>query len=209
MLDFESIRKNSIGEARFLGYPTNPDLPLLADVSARPVEDIVDRSLAMSAAVSAGFGFEKRLALEWLERENLMSFVAQSELDFLRSDDADPSSLLQCQVEGLNAFAWALSFVDEMPFYLFCPDDLVKHFPDFNDMESSERFRGAAKLRPMEDIVSTLDAAYCIHWSWAEQDVHQRDLPDTDMEPYMIVERRRALEWILSGEDWDNVSLDT
>ena len=27
--------------------------------------------------------------------------------------------------------------------------------------------------------------------------------------PYIVVERRRDLEWLLSDEDWDDISLDT
>jgi len=30
-----------------------------------------------------------------------------------------------------------------------------------------------------------------------------------NLKPYVVVERRRALDWLLSKEAWDDVSLDT
>jgi hypothetical protein len=52
------------------------------------------------------------------------------------------------------------------------------------------------------------DAAYCLHWG-----INQAGLdgiePNPGLSYVVIAERRRALEWILNKENWDEITLDT
>ena len=54
-----------------------------------------------------------------------------------------------------------------------------------------------------------LDLFYCYHWACVEKQIR----PETKigkLNPEVVVERRKGLEWLISEEkDWDNISLDT
>ena len=112
------------------------------------------------------------------------------------------------QVEGVHAFAWSLKFVASLDFDDFCTDDLVKLIPDLKAGESSASFRARAKLRGPEEIGSACDFAYCLDWAVVNASLGNKELPGP-IGAYVITERRRALEWMLADEDWDEVSLDT
>ncbi len=115
---------------------------------------------------------------------------------------------LQDQVEALNAFAWVLGFVPEMPFDRECVDDLITVFPDLKAGASSSDYRNDARLRLSSEAFEALDLAYCLHWAVVDAQLNGRSSPRSN-DAYIIVERRRALEWMMSDVEWDDVSLDT
>jgi hypothetical protein len=69
-------------------------------------------------------------------------------------------------------------------------------------------YKARVKLRTLEDIVIASDLAYCLHWAVTQACLENNMLPG-NVDPYVIIERRRAFDWMLSLEDWDEVNLDT
>ena len=108
----------------------------------------------------------------------------------------------------LNAFAWALGFVGSLHFDSCCDDSLITCFPDLKNDGSSDDYKAHAKTRSIDQIVSACDLAYCLHWAVADANLRSKPIPG-HVDAHIIVERRRALEWMLSSDDWDDVSLDT
>lgn len=201
-------REWSLCEAKRLGFATNQRLPLLdTNMQMRSLEAIVDRSLTLNVVVSTSFGFSTASAQAWLALEDLhwsTSAIERAVLDG-RSDQLHE---LQDQVEALNAFAWALGFVAEMPFDRESPDNLVKVFPDLKTSAPSSAYRETARLRPVSEVYAALDLAYCLHWAVVDARLNGRTCPRSD-DAYIVVERRRALEWMMSDVEWDDVALDT
>ena len=207
-VDLKIIRSESLQKAEKLGYRANSSLPLLGEsVSLRSLEEVVDRSLAFFAVVACSYGFDRQSALRWMGQENVSSYLAESEREYLHSGEGDVS-FYQSQVEGLNAFAWALGFVKAIPFDSVCDNTLIKLFPDIKNNGSSEGYRAKAKLRSVKKIISACDLAYCIHWAIREAELNNEMLLG-DVSGHVIIERRRSLEWMLSTDDWDDISLDT
>lgn len=208
IMNLKKIREHSLLTAESLGYHTSADLPLLDDgVTLRPVEEFVGRSLALFATVAASYGFDKNRALSWLEGENLSIYLAESEKKFLINDEGDRCHI-QSQVEGLNAFAWSLGIVNHLAFDRVCENNLIKHFPDIKNNGGSLAYRAKSELRSLRKIVQSCDLAYCLHWAVVQAQIEKKELPG-DVRPHVIIERRRALEWMLGKDDWDEVSLDT
>lgn len=79
----------------------------------------------------------------------------------------------------------------------------------FNNSNSYEEFKGKCKLRDINEILDMLDLYYRYHWVCVEKRVK----PETEigeLNPSVVIERRRGLEWIISEEqDWYDISLDT
>ena len=208
-MSFAEIRKRSLKVATQLKFTLPSTLPLLDEsLRLRQLGDIEDRVLVLSAVVAASYGFPRDRIVSWLEREALVSVLSGAEQSFLRGTGV-AAQQFQVQVEALSAFAWALGFLPSMDFGKPSPSHLVSIFPDFKVAESSARFRSRAKLRDQIDIVIACDLAYCLHWA-INQAVVDKKAPPGKVPPHVVIERRRALEWMLSSSEWDDVSsLDT
>lgn len=208
MMDLHEIRQASLREAVQLGYEPAANLPLL-DESARlrPQKEIEDRAVVLCGVVAASYGLPRDRVSTWIEKEGLRGTVTDTESLLLQGDASD-SQAFQVQVESLAAFAWALRLVASLQFDRPAPGHLVSVFPDFKKAEPSTRFRSTAKLRDEIDVVRACDLAYCLHWS-INQRLLERKPTKSAVPPHVIIERRRALEWMLSSEDWGQVSMDT
>ena len=207
-MNLQSIRKKSLNSAEKLGYEINTALPLLDDcIKLRPQEEIVGRSLALFVVVACSYGFDKSLAIQWMEQEGLIDFLSDSERSFL-NDGKGHISFFQSQVEGLNAFAWALGFVKSMPFDSTCDNCLIRRFPDIKNDKGSSEYKTQSAVRSIAQIMSACDLAYCLHWAIVNAEVNDQDLHGV-VGRHVIIERRRALEWMLCTDGWDEISLDT
>lgn len=207
-MNFGDIRVLSTKQANKFGFHIPASLPLLDDgCSPRPREEIVDRALITSVVVASSYGFKKDDALRWLEQESLTQALSPLEKNFLNGSEEN-QEIFQVRVETLCAFAWSLSLLPEMDFSKYCPNHLVSLYPDFKKLESADRFRGKAKLRSAQELVEVCDAAYCLHWG-LNQSTIDGVKPKRRLSRIVVAERRRALEWILSKEDWDEITLDT
>lgn len=205
-MDMGKIRAASLKKARRLGYATNPELPLLdADLRARPQDQVVRRCLARFVTVAVAYGFDRGAAWRWLEREGLAEDLAPSEREFLEADDGDGPT---AGVESLWAMCWALGMERTLDFGDYCGDHLVELFPDIKQDAIAGPFVARSRLRKVKELAQALDLAYCVHWSLVEASLRGGRLPGP-VEPYVVIERRHALEWILGEDDWDDVSLDT
>lgn len=201
-----SIRRSSLDNAAKLGYATNAHLPLLEAKKLRPLREVADRALCLFTVVAVACGFDARRARSWLKKEQLTEQLSQQERAFLkRPSDIE---LMQARVEGIWAFAWAGSLATKLDFAEACPNTLVKLFPDVLQDESSNEFRKKFLLRTSEEVVEQCDLAYCLHWSISDALLH-RVRPPGKLHPLYVIERRRALEWLLSSYAWDDVPMDT
>ncbi|KJZ13313.1 hypothetical protein TW85_13940 [Marinomonas sp. S3726] len=207
-MDFQKIRKKSLASAKKLGYEVNPALPLLDDdLELRPQEEIVARSLALFAVIASSYGFDKSSAIQWLEQEGCIEYLSESERDFIENDEGD-TAYFQSQVEGLNAFAWVLGVVKSIPFDSVCDNTLIRRFPDIKNGKSTSDYKAQSVVRSIDKIISACDLSYCLHWAIVDSGMNTRELPG-DVGGHVIIERRRALEWMLSTTDWDEIGLDT
>lgn len=206
----EEIRSKNIMEAHRLGYPTNEALPLLdAPLRKRPLVDAIGRFAALHTVVAASYGFQKDKAKDWLKTHGYFGFLTANEEKYLRERMTSHSDgFFQWQVEALWAFAWAFSLHSNLDFSDSCSDQFVKLLPDLKNGADSTAFFMKLQLRPLDELVSQADLAYCLHWAFREAELNGTTLPG-EIPATVIAERRRALDWILYEIDWDEPSLST
>jgi hypothetical protein len=200
------IRKRSLEIATRWGFPIHPKLPFF-DVlpNARSQEEVVQRLLCLFAVVICTFGADRLEIRAWLMREGLLRCLSNAEKRFLSADEGK-SDEFQVMIEGMWALAWALGLVNELDFETYCAKDFADLFP--NIQESSADLRAKAKLRPYEDIYAACDLAYCLQWGLRDAELRGAPQPGK-LWDYAVRERRRALQWLISNEPWDEISLDT
>ena len=80
--------------------------------------------------------------------------------------------------------------------------------PKFSLYGTSKQLKGIINIRPILSILEMADLYYCIHWSLQQCEIDGNIFP-VEFSLYVIQERRRALDWCLSHDMWDEVSTDT
>ncbi|MBA2112997.1 hypothetical protein HOV93_01430 [Planctomycetes bacterium FF15] len=207
----ETIRKQSLSKAKKLGYPINPELPLLGDIALRRTpEQLLDRMLCLYTCVACSYGFPKQLGWTWLAQEGLLEKVTPEESLYLRNKDESPVEKFQPHVETIWAMTWVGQIQNSLEFDQTCTNDMVRLFPNLKASASSEAFRSKCHMRSLEEIASKLDLAYCLHWAITHETENQLELPKKPMRllPYIIINRRHAMEWLFCDEPWDAVPMD-
>ncbi len=181
-------------------------LPALDRCFLRQDAEVIDRLLCLHACAAAAYGFAKNEALKWAEAQGLMSAFESAELTFLvRGGEA---AQFQQHVEAMFALHWALGL--ERKFDLFASVDagFVQRLPNLKVGESATLLRNRAQLRPKDEIIQAADTLYCLHWIERNDALSggRRSLP---IQSFIVTERRRAVDWLLSEETWSAISLDT
>lgn len=205
------LRDSSKSVVESLGYLFNESLPALGDVQVQHGEsEVVGRILCLYVCIACSFGFSKEQAVSWLERESLMGFLTDYETEFLNGQSESYKTVIQWQVEALWALTWGCGYHDELDFGASCPDSFIGIFPDLKTGQASDDFVSRCSIRSGEDIAAMLDLNYCLHWAVRNSGLTGKaQSANGKVEPRVIEERRRALEWMVSNDDWDDVSLDT
>jgi hypothetical protein len=207
-MDLKRIRDESIRTARQLGVDVSATLPLLdAGLEMRNADETLSRILVMNAVAATAYGFDKVKAIAWLRQEALTDSLTEQERRFVFEGVGQPDRL-RAQVEGMWALAWALQIVGEMNFGKDCDRSFAAMLPNLKANQSSGDFRKRANPRSPDQVIAACDLAYCLHWAIRQSELSGKR-PPGNLKPYVIAERRRALEWLLSKESWDEVLLDT
>ena len=86
------------------------------------------------------------------------------------------------------------------------PHNLFQFIKPFHKFED---FKAPCKLRQPSEILDMVDLYYNYHWACVDHRIN----PITncgELNEEVVMERRKALEWIISKEkDWSDISLDT
>ena len=168
---------------------------------------IARRLFCLNTVAAVAYGFSAVSALAWLGREQLDAELTEDERAFMNHGKGNPSAF-QIQVEGMWALAWTLGIVSELDFWSPCRSDFVTVLPNLKVGEGVERTLRNVKARGGDAILAACDLSYCLHWRIREWLLVGEALPQ-GLDPHLVIERRRALEWVLGSDDWDVVNLDT
>jgi hypothetical protein len=209
-MNMREIREANLKIAEGLGYPINEHLPVLDGVNQlRSLSDTTERLLCLYAVVACSYGFPKDKAIKWLVREAAIEHLAESEKEYLHSSsNGAANAQKQWQVESLWALAWCVGCHDNLDFADSCSDSFIQMLPDIAKDTMTEVFRKGLKLRGECEIAAQTDLAYCLHWALRDAEINSHKTPGK-VPSNVVVERRRALEWMIGQNHWDEVTLDT
>ena len=207
-MDLKQIREKSIQTANKLGVDVSPTLPLLdSGLEMRRADEVISRLLAMNAVAATAHGFDEKKAIAWLNQEALTGSLAEQDKSFVFEGVGQPDRF-KLQVESMWMLAWAMGITNELDFAKDCDNRFVTMLPNLKQSQSSIDFRKKVNPRPLEQVVAACDLAYCLHWAIRQAELSGKQ-PPANLKPHVVVERRRALEWLLSKDVWDEISLDT
>lgn len=200
------------------GLRVLPSLPpVLAEAELQPREtvEIAARALAtLAAAVRAeALGNQNDLSSEQIlsRLPDAQAALSPQEREFMEADAPDHQTIANMgwRYECVAVFAWALGLQEDLPF----PDQIC----DVRTL--SHRFLTAGTLavlleqsrpRSAKQVLDALDEIYRLHWCITDARIQQQPPPDGVL-PGVVVERHRALNWLVRFEnaDWDDVQMPT
>jgi hypothetical protein len=188
-------------------------LPWREPTEPRTSAEVADRALVLHAMVAIAFGAPIDVIASWIRANCLDQSLSRQDRSVLtmkrdKLTDHEMSNLFW-QIEALWAMTWAGQLIPELPPDQPVGDSLASLMPNFQAKEDAGSFRRRFVLRPYAEIYSMLDLYYRAHWY-----AHNGQLTGQATDPFnldVIMERRRALEWISDRtiEDWEDTPDDT
>ncbi|MGH2941193.1 MAG: DUF4272 domain-containing protein [Solirubrobacteraceae bacterium] len=216
-MDFLAIREQSAARLRQWRLSDPGSLPLHGDEDfewMRDTASVVDRCHAIAAALALAHRAPVQTVRDAIDDNGLERSLGRRELELLRvlegDVDVDEPELQQLLVdiswreEALHALLWALGIVEDLP-----PDRMCPRQPVYEQLAPGldpGRARDDVQLRPLAQIAAMLDFYYCLHWHARKAQYHG-DVWDYEIAPGVVLERRRALEWLFQDAQWEDVDL--
>ena len=218
-MDYLAIRERSV--RRLAGWKlADPGvLPLHCDADfawMRDADSVAARCHAIAAALALQQGAPPKRIRGALEDNGLVAWLGAGELRLLRhlerevnmsAEELHQTSVdISWREEALWALMWAIQLVDDLP-----ADELCDRAPFYERLAPEldpAQGRTDVQLRPLAEIAAMLDFYYCLHWHARKAQYHG-DVWDHHIAPSVVLERRRALEWLFQDARWEDVDLGT
>lgn len=209
-LDREEIKANSEQVILSYGGKVCDWLPLMDRTQVRPRKEIVARALVMNAMMQIYFGAPIEVLDGWLYENGLEDHVSPHEGSILSRKNEDLSNeeryYFYWYIEGLWTLMWVGSLIPELPVNQSVQGTLASLAPNLQANEDGSKFELHMRIRPFPEVFKMLDLYYRSHWFTNDSLVNSYDTGS--LNPYVIKERRRALEWCLQpSTSWDDVVL--
>jgi hypothetical protein len=207
----EERKQRSETLLRARGIVINPHLPFVEDSTEalrRASDEVGDRIMALLIVASKGSGLDaasvNRVA------QNLAPTLTPKERTFL--DNPSPSQQekgsFSWQVEAAWALLWALGYAEQLSW----PTKTIDPAQALAPLAAQDRgaFLAGAVLKPLSEILDATDLIYRLHWATRDAHLKGKQAP-AGLNGGVIVERHRALNWLIGyGDcDWDDVTTDT
>lgn len=188
-------------------------LPWLDRTDPRESGEVADRALVLHAMLQIYFGAPTEVIRAWIFGNRLEAALSRRDRSVLarKADeltDQEKTDLFW-YVEALWAMTWAGQLIEELAINEPVGNNLASLLPDLQLNEDGNRFRKTFALRPFDEIYGMLDLYYRAHWY--ARDGQLNGYPTEPFNLDVIMERRRALEWIADQHlpDWEDAPDDT
>lgn len=215
----EERRTQSNNRIKAMGIACFEQLPLLetsAEVSLKSLDDICKRAIACLLSAQVGCDIENDNYEEAKEffGSLLEKYGAADCLNAKEKRLFDGNYSMQDAVdvtwtyEAYWSLVWALGLIGDISDAgSIC--DCRKAITLVGDCASYEDFRKNCHMRDIEEILDMLDLYYRYDWACTDKRIRP-DVPIGNLNPEVVTERRRGLEWLISEEDdWFEISMDT
>lgn len=217
-MDFLAIRERSVAQLRQWKLSDPGTLPLHGDEDfdwMRDVAGVEARCHAIAAALALSHRAPVSDVRRKIDDHDLERWMGGRELQLLGvledEIEMDEWALHQLLVdiawreEALLALLWTLRLVDSLAPDKMCPRQEAvyeKLAPGLDPANARDDLR----LRPLAEIATMLDFYYCLHWHARSAQYHG-EVWDYKIAPGVVLERRRALEWLFQDVPWEDVDL--
>lgn len=215
-------KKRSMEILRARQLPVNEELPVIWPGSARTVEAVCRRAVALLVvALYSECRLDEEDPLDHeqarayvqpiLETYQAEDFFSPKEWAYLENPASSRMEQIQFawQYENVWVMEWALGLTDELPW----PDricDVPRAAGIMREHYGMEQLMQAARLRPQSELLDAADLIDRLHW-YCNQARLQGTAPQS-LDAGVVMERHRGLFWVAGCDgavEWDDVNLST
>lgn len=201
--------------------PFLQELPLIEssyEVYNRSVDEIARRAIAL--CISANFAIDvanaetkkeirasKKFFEKLLDSYKVRNDLSESEKKLFETMDKNLAIQISWQFEGLVILYWALGILQDIsyPNVLTNPQVLSSIL---SEAKTYIEFVNRCELRNVHEILDLADLTYRYDWYCVDAKLNNVDLGDK-LNPEIVLERHRALNWLIQNANWDDVNIDT
>ena len=212
-------KMNSIYLLQQQEIPYTMDLPEIKssyEVLGKSLEEVTKRAIVL--CIVCNFASDvinskkkkyikdsKKFFTKLLEQFNVKNDLTREEKELFDKMDKNLAIQISWQFEGYYILLWALGLVDEIPFpdVLVDPDEVT---PIVSNCSSYKDFASKCLFRDVNDILDLADLVYRYDWYCVEQEAKGLE---PIINPEVVIERHRAVNWLITEENWDNVDIST
>ena len=205
-MNVEQIKQHTEEQLQGWSIQFNPALPTIepeSAVSPRSAQDIAARAYAISHIIGIAYDADRKALIGQLEQYGLWSSVTKAEQKVLKtwhvSKQQKAMAFWLC--ESAQVLAWCLGLTD-LNHFQPCDEDLADRLPPNQDPTV---FIRTCIRQPMVDIQQQVDLLYRLHACVRHRGLNSYQIANHEV---IIAQRRRAINWIYSGQDWDAITLD-
>jgi hypothetical protein len=187
-------------------------LPCPDITEMRDREAIVGRALVMLGLMHIHFKAPIKAIDQWIRRVNVADHLSESERALLGRSNEDLTQQelinLYWYIEGIWTLMWVGNLIEELPIDRPVEDRMASLTPNVHKGEDGSKFSSGMRIRSFDDCFRMLDLYYRAHWYTRDGQLNLYDTSPINID--FIMERRKALEWVMDRNvDWDNVPADT
>lgn len=196
-----------------LPYAAIPSLGELAD--GKSTVEIAKRSLALFASIcivaepTQRRRYAKEKVRRWLT-SNGIGDLSRNERALVFDEKVTHALEVAAsqELDALYALTWSIGLVEKLDPEARISATFGEIFPNIELDSPAHQFISEARKREPTELINTLDKYFCLDWAFRESSL--TGAPPPIAVPWLVVRKRRfALEWILSENEWDEISLDT
>ena len=131
--------------------------------------------------------------------------LTEEERELFEKGNRDVAIQISWQFEGCAVLLWTLGLLDypSYPDTLVNPDEITSIISSCNNYSE---FIRKCEFRSVEEILDLADLTYRYNWYCVDAQIEGEE-PKINSE--IVVERYRALKWLLTDEKWDKVDINT
>ncbi len=204
--------KNNLKE-RNLKFPKNMEL-FDDETDVRDVNSIAQRAIISAIMAKCAFDLYeaenqeeiKQNCLQILEKFNLQERLFGSELDVLNKDFDKPlCNTIGWRYEAANALLWSIGLVDDIVSADWPEDvefELNKVFNLVTTYNTFDDFIAACNLKQEYELQDAFQLYWYYHWNIHDGQIFG-NIPES-ISYDVVMERRRALEWLLYSAESDD-----
>ncbi len=202
------IRENTLDYFLSKKFESIPDLPKIEKKTIRTKEEVCYRSIIqLEKKVLSIYPSDIGKTGDWLKEEKIFDFLSKTEIEVFNSAKLNKQDIINFSWghESLNVLLWSLGHINTIDF----PDSEFKITDKILDRLPPNiaiyEFISKSKMIHIDEILKLLDIYFHFHWF-----VRKTGRSVIKLNKSVIIERRKALEWIVDkNSNWDSIVMDT
>lgn len=204
----------NMGIACLENLPTREDaqgqkLKSLDVICKRAIACLLSTQIACDINENGNYEESKELFTKLLKEFSVEEYLNDKEKRIFNGEYTPQDAIdVTWTYEAYWSLVWVLGLIEDISLPSnIC--DCEKAIKLVGDNKNFDEFKSKCKLRDVNEILDMLDLYYRYHWACEEKRIN----PNTDignLNPDVVIERRRGLEWLFAIEDdWFKILLDT